>query len=80
VRRVFLPHMEAVCALPLARSGGFAGRPSTQVPGLSNAHLAGDWVGEKGFLVDASMASARAAAYQIMRSPVEELAEAGMPV
>jgi hypothetical protein len=32
------------------------------VPGIANLYLAGDWVGREGFLVDASMASARRAA------------------
>jgi phytoene dehydrogenase-like protein len=62
VRRVSLPHIAAVGALPLAASGGFAGRPRVDVPGLSNVYLAGDWVGAEGFLSDASVASARAAA------------------
>ena len=80
VRRVGLPHIEAVSALPLARSGGFAGRPPTQVPGLSNAYLAGDWVGDRGFLVDASMASARTAAQQILQAPVRTPEEVGVLV
>jgi hypothetical protein len=32
------------------------------VPGIVDLYLAGDWVGPEGFLVDASMASARRAA------------------
>ena len=79
LRRVFLPRMEAVSALPLASSGGFAGRPGTRVPGLSNGYLAGDWVGDEGFLVDASVASARAAAQQILHTPVWAPAEVGVP-
>jgi phytoene dehydrogenase-like protein len=71
LHRVFLPHIEAVSALPLASTGGFAGRPCPQVPGLSNGYLAGDWVGDEGFLADASMASARAAAQAILGQPVE---------
>ncbi len=68
VKRVFLPRIEAVGALPLASTGGFAGRPAGQVPGLANLYLAGDWVGAEGFLVDASMASARQAAELILRT------------
>lgn len=71
VRRMFLPHMEAVSALPLASTGGFAGRPGVHVPGLSNGYLAGDWVGDEGFLVDTSLASARVAAQQILHTPVQ---------
>ena len=80
VRRVALPRIEAACALPLARSGGFAGRPRTLVPGLTNAYLAGDWVGDQGYLVDASMASARTVAQRILCTPVETPLEAGVLV
>ena len=62
VRRQYLPRIEASGALPIATQGGFAGRPETGVPGIANLYLAGDWVGSEGFLVDASMASARGAA------------------
>lgn len=56
VRRRFLPAIEAVGALPTASGGGFAGRPSVDVPGLAGLCVAGDWVGREGFLVDASAA------------------------
>src|SRR5919107_3227218 len=62
VRRQYLPRIEAVGTIPNAREGGFAGRPGPRVPGLDNLYLAGDWVGSKGFLVDASLASAQRAA------------------
>jgi phytoene dehydrogenase-like protein len=62
VRRQYLPRIEAVGALPTAAGGGFAGRPGPRVPGLKGLYLAGDWVGPEGFLVDASVASARRAA------------------
>ena len=66
VRRQYLPRIEASGALPIATQGGFAGRPETEVPGIANLYLAGDWVGSEGFLVDASMASARRAAMLLM--------------
>jgi phytoene dehydrogenase-like protein len=66
VDRQYLPRIEAVGALPTAESGGFAGRPGPRVPGLENLHLAGDWVGPEGFLVDASAASARSAARSVL--------------
>ncbi len=65
VHRQFLPNIEAVGALPLARSGGLAGRPDVEVPGLRGLALAGDWVGHEGFLADASFASARRAAERL---------------
>lgn len=65
IRRQYLPRIEAVGALPTARDGGFAGRPGPRVSGLDNLYLAGDWIGPEGFLVDASVASARRAAQLI---------------
>jgi hypothetical protein len=66
IKRQYLPRIEAVGALPTASGGGFAGRPGVEVPGLVNLYLAGDWVGPEGFLVDASVASAKRAA-QLVR-------------
>ena len=68
VRRQYLPRIVAVGALPIVRDGGFAGRPGPRVPGLDNLYLAGDWVGPEGFLVDASMASARRAAQLLLEA------------
>jgi phytoene dehydrogenase-like protein len=62
IDRQYLPRIEAVGALPTAKGGGFAGRPDAEVPGIAGLYLAGDWVGPEGFLVDASVASARRAA------------------
>ncbi|MDQ3923047.1 MAG: NAD(P)/FAD-dependent oxidoreductase [Actinomycetota bacterium] len=66
IKRQYLPRIEAVGALPTASGGGFAGRPGVEVSGLVNLYLAGDWVGPEGFLVDASVASAKRAA-QLVR-------------
>lgn len=66
VKRVFLPHIEAIGMLPTASSGGYAGRPGPKVPGIAHLYLAGDWIGE-GFLSDASMASARQVAHLILQ-------------
>jgi phytoene dehydrogenase-like protein len=62
----YLPRIAAVGALPTAESGGFAGRPGSRVPELENVYLAGDWVGPEGFLIDASVASARSAARLVL--------------
>lgn len=67
VKRIFLPRIEAVGLLPTAHSGGLAGRPGVQVPGVSNLYLAGDWIGPDGYLVDASLASARQAAHLLIQ-------------
>lgn len=70
VKRQFLPRIEAFGTLPAARTGGFRGRPEVCVPELDNLFLAGDWVGSMGFLVDASMASAREAAHAVLRGNI----------
>ena len=70
VHRQFLPNIKAVGALPLARTGGLAGRPGVEVPGLRGLYRAGDWVGEEGFLADACFASARRAAELITERAV----------
>ncbi|WP_218015125.1 hypothetical protein, partial [Lactococcus garvieae] len=49
-------------AIPVATSGGLAGRPPVAVPDRPGAFVAGDWVGPEGHLADASLASAEAAA------------------
>ena len=49
-------------ALPLASRGGLAGRMPSARADIPNVSFAGDWVGPCGFLVDASLASARDAA------------------
>jgi phytoene dehydrogenase-like protein len=79
VKRLYLPRIEAVGTLPTAASGGFAGRPSVQVPGLDHLYLAGDWVGPEGFLVDASMASARQVAQRVPQT-LASAAGDGRPV
>ncbi len=61
VERRFLPNLIVVNALATADTGGLKGRPdvATDVEGV---YLAGDWVGGEGWLVDASLASAKGAA------------------
>jgi phytoene dehydrogenase-like protein len=62
VKQQFLPRMHAAGVLPTADGGGLAGRPPAVMPGVSNLTFAGDWVGSRGWLVDASLDSARTAA------------------
>lgn len=66
VKRIYLPRIKAVGMLPLARDGGFGGRPGPGAAGIDGLYLAGDWIGDEGFLVDASLASARRAAWLIL--------------
>ena len=57
----FHPRLVAATDQPQAARGGLAGRPGIEVPGVVGAYVAGDWVGAEGVLVDASVASGRAA-------------------
>ena len=66
VERRFLPHILASAALPLAQQGGLAGRVPHRSQDIDNLFFAGDWVGPQGYLVDASLASARASAQQLL--------------
>lgn len=58
-----LHRMSPVSSLPRASTGGLAGRPELTSSGHANVFLAGDWVGPYGFLADAAIASAEAAAH-----------------
>jgi len=67
----YLPHMVVNNALVTASQGGLAGRPGTQVEGIRDLYIAGDWVGPTGSLAAASLASAKLAAEAILASSVE---------
>lgn len=66
VARRFLPNMIVGHGLPLAVEGGLAGRPVVTIPERPNIFLAGDWVGPRGWLADASAASAEEAALRAL--------------
>lgn len=61
VVRRFLARMSVYGALPLASTGGLAGRPGIDHTGLPGVTMAGDWVGPDGLLADAALASGHAA-------------------
>jgi len=68
----FRPHLVAASDQPRATSNGLAGRPPVTVPDAHGLFVAGDWVGPEGSLVDAPIASGRAAgraAAQHARAP-----------
>ncbi|MEK6301332.1 MAG: oleate hydratase [Acidobacteriota bacterium] len=65
VYRRFLPDMIVMNAMPVARTRGAEGRPGPEVEDVPGLYVAGDWVGNEGLLVDASLASARQAAVLI---------------
>ena len=60
VERHFMPNLLASSALPLASHGGLGGRIEAHSQDLDNLYFAGDWVGANGYLVDATLSSARA--------------------
>ena len=60
--------MVAVSAIATAASGGLSGRPG--IDRGDGLYLAGDWVGEEGWLVDAALASGAAAAAAALSAPV----------
>jgi phytoene dehydrogenase-like protein len=64
--RRFLPDMIVMNAMPLASRGGASGRPAPRVEDVEGLFVAGDWVGREGLLVDASLASAREAARELV--------------
>lgn len=74
VEERYLHHMTVVSAVATAERGGLAGRPPVQVPDRPGVFVAGDWVGPRGHLVDAVLASAedaaRAAVAHLERRPV----------
>jgi phytoene dehydrogenase-like protein len=74
VKRIYLPRIEAISALPTAVGGGYAGRPGPRVPGLANLYLAGDWIGD-GFLADASMGRAHQAAQLVLQECLPSMAQ-----
>ncbi len=58
----FMRRMTVTNGLPIAAAGGIAGRPKLAVPSLDGAFIAGDWVGARGLLADAAIASGHDAA------------------
>jgi phytoene dehydrogenase-like protein len=76
----YLPEMVVNSSLAPASSGGLPGRPGPAVPAVPGLFVAGDWVGTRGWLSEASLVSgreaARLAASQLARAPRRELAVA----
>lgn len=59
IKERFLPSMTTSNAVLTASQSGFNGRPSPKVAEIENLYLIGDWVGDEGWLADASFASAQ---------------------
>ena len=58
----YLHRMTTVSSIATASSGGLAGRASVRVPDRPGVFVVGDWVGDRGHLADAVLASAATAA------------------
>lgn len=67
VHRRFLPSLTVTHAVPTAAGGGLKGRVTVDVPGVPGLFLAGDWVGDKGMLAHAAVASGAHAAQLLLR-------------
>lgn len=62
VEKRYLHQMCTVTAIATAEQGGYSGRPSVEVPDRPGVFVVGDWVGRRGHLADAVLASAGQAA------------------
>jgi len=62
----YLPSMTVMNAIPLAASGGLKGRPPVEVREIAGLFVAGDWVGARGTLANAAVASAAHAARLVL--------------
>ena len=67
VDRHVLPDLTVSWWLPRPASGGLAGRPGPAVPGTAGVYVVGDWVGPRGYLLDAVAASATSVAADVAR-------------
>ena len=57
----FLLRMTVIGMVPTPAIGGLAGRPAIDSTGIPGVFVAGDWVGPRGWLADASLSSGEAA-------------------
>ncbi|MDJ0788520.1 MAG: FAD-dependent oxidoreductase [Myxococcota bacterium] len=71
VTKKVLADLRVAHAVPTAAMGGLAGRPGVRVAHRPGLYVAGDWVGDTGWLVDASFASGREAARAVARDGVQ---------
>ncbi len=61
VGRQYLPEMTVTTAVSNVGTGGLAGRPGPRVESAPGVFVAGDWVGNHGWLANATLGSAREA-------------------
>ncbi|OAX50685.1 Pseudooxynicotine oxidase [Paenibacillus sp. AD87] len=68
IKQRFLPRMLVSHGSVTAENGGFSGRPGSEITGRPGLYVAGDWVGNEGMLINASLVSAKRAAQTIIES------------
>jgi hypothetical protein len=66
VEERYLHRMPVVTSIATADQGGLAGRAPVGVPGRDGVFVVGDWVGRRGHLADAVLASAEEAAAAVI--------------
>jgi phytoene dehydrogenase-like protein len=67
----FLASMTVAATLPRAALGGLSGRPGTGSTGIPGVWVAGDWVGPRGLLADAALASGADAGRRAARAALD---------
>jgi phytoene dehydrogenase-like protein len=80
VSKQYLPSLTVTHAEVTAVHGGIAGRPASRVAAFDNVWIAGDWVGPRGQLSDATAASATDAASGTVAAVKGPAHSAGTPV
>ena len=72
IKQRYLPNMIVYNLLVTASQGGIKGRPSSKVNGAQGLYIVGDWIGQEGLLADASFASAKQAAIEIINEGLKK--------
>jgi hypothetical protein len=72
IKQRYLPNMIVYNLLVKSTQGGIKGRPSSKVNDAHGLYLVGDWIGKEGLLADASFASAKQAAIEIINEELKK--------
>jgi len=71
IKQRYLPNLIVYNLLVTAAQGGVKGRPSPKINDIQGLYLVGDWIGQEGLLADASFASAKQAAMEIIKEEIK---------
>ena len=72
IKQRYLPNMIVYNLLVTDAQGGIKGRPPSKVNDTQGLYLVGDWIGQEGLLADASFASAKQAAMEIINEELKK--------